>query len=137
MLASVLFLGVLAALTLGPLPRGLLDIVESAVRAMRWFDWMPLRLVEQGANVFLFVPAGFLLCSLRPRWRKGLVWAVCVVASLAIEVVQLALPGREASGLDVVLNATGAAVGISVHKAYARWSGRGQSVEVEQRDGEF
>jgi glycopeptide antibiotics resistance protein len=115
-----MYLGVLAALTLGPLPRRLLDLVESAVRDVRFLDFLPLRAVEQGANVLLFIPAGFLLCLAFPRLSGWSVWGFCIMASVSVEVAQLVLPGREPSLVDVVLNGSGAGLGVLLQATVGR-----------------
>jgi VanZ like family len=66
---------------------------------------------ERLLNVALFLPLGFVGVLLRPRWPVW-VWAlVGLVASLVIEVVQIAMPARDGSGWDVATNTTGALLG--------------------------
>ena len=70
------------------------------------------------ANVLLFLPLGFLFrasaASERGR-RPGTALVLGVVASAAIEAVQVYLPGRFPSLVDVATNALGAWAGARLH----------------------
>ncbi|MGZ0711653.1 VanZ family protein (plasmid) [Coraliomargarita sp. W4R53] len=65
--------------------------------------------IEVPANVLLFVPFGFLMTLLFRRAWIGATAAI--VVSACVELVQTALPGREASMRDVAANALGAMLG--------------------------
>lgn len=65
--------------------------------------------VEVGANVALFAPLGALVTLAIRRIWIGVVAAL--VLSAAAELVQVLLPGRMASGRDVLANVLGAAIG--------------------------
>ena len=75
------------------------------------------------ANIVLFVPFGALIAlSLRLPW-----WAVVALGfavSVAIELVQLALPTRHSTILDVIANTTGAGVGVLLVAALIAWRHR-------------
>ena len=109
-LGSVLVVG-----TLGPSPG---ELFASVTR--EGVDDGTFRAVEVGANLVLFVPVAFLVAAVLPRLPGWAVWALCVAASTAVELVQTALPGRVPSLRDVVLNAAGAAIGVLAHAAVDR-----------------
>jgi VanZ family protein len=89
------------------------------------------------ANVLLFLPLGFLFrasaASERAR-RPGTALVLGVVASAAIEAVQLYLPGRFPSLVDIATNALGAWAGARLHaRVQARLDGelvRGLALEL-------
>jgi hypothetical protein len=69
-------------------------------------------------NILGFIPFGFFLCAyLRSTrcqgWTKSIVWAVLLgaITSLAIELLQVYLPSRDSSLLDVIDNSLGVALG--------------------------
>lgn len=78
---------------------------------------------DVAANVALFVPIGFFLRLARPgprdRWAAGPL-AAGVLASGAIEALQLLLPGRYPSPWDVAANGAGAWIGALLHDRVAR-----------------
>lgn len=63
------------------------------------------------ANIVLFVPFGLLVSLAWPRWSPWLVIGLGCCTSIAIELVQFALPTRFPTVSDVVANTTGAAIG--------------------------
>jgi len=67
------------------------------------------------ANVLLFVPVALLFALTAPRVPGVVVWLVCTATSAAVETAQLILPGRESTVRDVVLNSTGALIGVLLH----------------------
>lgn len=71
-----------------------------------------LGMVNLFGNVAMFVPLGLLL-PLATRWRWPIAAAVCVAASVGIEIVQL-LSGRSADIDDVLLNSLGAVLGAAL-----------------------
>jgi len=76
--------------------------------------WVTLSGLELTANVVMFVPLGLLGVPLvgRDRW-----WWVVVagfVLTCAIELTQLAVPGRVTDIRDVVANTSGAVIGTLV-----------------------
>lgn len=78
------------------------------------------------ANIALFLPCGFLLYAglLRSGYRKWIAAAMAVTlgafVSLAFESAQYFLPGRTSSLLDVLMNASGTALGIALNALCAR-----------------
>lgn len=109
----------LAALTLGASPQAALHGVTDALQGHGLSELTRVE-VERAANVLLFVPAGLLLCYLLPRTSRWLVWLLCVGVSVGVEAVQLVLPDRDATPVDVVTNATGATLGVLLHAVLPR-----------------
>lgn len=118
--ALVAYLAVLAAGTLGSSPAAAFAEGERVVDAVTGLECISRVNVERAANVFLFAPAGLLLCYAMPTVSRWFIWALCLGVSAAIETAQLFLPGREPSLLDISANAIGAAVGVLVHLALTR-----------------
>ena len=77
-------------------------------------------LVDATTNVVLYVPIGLLLTDVVPRLRPPGVWLLCVAASATVEFVQIFVPGRTASLLDVGANALGAAIGVLIAQLVRR-----------------
>lgn len=122
----------LAALTLGASPQPALGWVTDALHQHLGLQELTRTDVERAANVALFVPAGLLLCALLPRTSRWLVWLLCVAVSAGVEAVQLVLPGRYATPVDVVTNAIGAALGVLLHAALARGQRAGRTLPHRQ-----
>jgi glycopeptide antibiotics resistance protein len=117
-LTLVLLLVVVAFLVLGPLP---VDLFRTTVRATRdvvdllGFNGQAIDKldVEKACNVLVAVPVGFLLAKGWPAVDPRLWLVAALVGSFSVEVGQTALlPGRYGTVLDVVLNTTGAAIGL-------------------------
>jgi hypothetical protein len=77
-------------------------------------------------NVLGFVPFGFVLCAYLQHARhlgklQSLLLTVflCGITSLAIELLQVYLPSRESSVLDLIDNILGAALGVALHSGFA------------------
>ncbi len=70
------------------------------------------------ANVFLFIPLGFLLAPLLPKkgFRYNLLYATVLSAgtSLTIETLQIVIQGRFPSFIDLFTNATGGGIGFVI-----------------------
>jgi VanZ family protein len=115
--ALLLYAAALAAITLGTSPEPALQWTTDTLQRLDMLRDVSENAVERGANVLLFVPAGLLLCAALPRTPRALVWTLCVLASAGAELAQLVLPGRQTTVVDVVMNATGAALGILLHTA--------------------
>lgn len=84
--------------------------------------------VDVGANVLLFLPLGFLVrVTMRPSGDVGharTIVAACLT-SAAFETLQLFLPGRFASPVDVMSNTLGAGLGSLLYaRVAARLDGR-------------
>ena len=55
------------------------------------------------------------------RGRLALAWALAVLYAVSDEIHQSFVPGRNAAGLDVAIDGVGAALGLWLHRAVARW----------------
>jgi glycopeptide antibiotics resistance protein len=66
-------------------------------------------IAEIVGNVLLFVPLGAVLCLRNVRFVRSV--GVALVISIAVELVQLLLPGRTTAVDDVLCNTAGAALG--------------------------
>lgn len=72
-----------------------------------------VRVVEVGLNVVLFVPLSLLGAFVLDRWDAHWWLLAGLGGTVLIELVQgMLLPGRSASGSDVVANTAGALVGL-------------------------
>ncbi|RZU34136.1 VanZ family protein [Blastococcus saxobsidens] len=128
----VVYLAVLAAVTLGASPGALFVRGADVARRFDGLGWVSSGDVERAANVLLFAPFGLLLCFALPRVSRLLVWLLCVAVSMSVESAQVFLPGRESTPVDVVTNATGAALGVLAHVVWTWWSRRGRNSEVAE-----
>ena len=114
----ILVLALVGAITLSPAPfadDGWLGAPVVAVRRADVGLWR--QLIGPGefvANLLLFVPVGVVLAFIVGTRRWWLAVALCVVGSIAIELVQGALPGRVSDLRDVVANTLGGALGVLV-----------------------
>lgn len=86
--------------------------IDSVLRDGLGVAWFGSGWIEFAANILLFVPLGLLLTLLVDRVWIGV--AVCVAASVAVELAQFLLPSRQASPRDVIANAIGAGVGAAI-----------------------
>ncbi len=96
-----------------PLRRGLLDLPNAQDRTSAWFFNDFIR------NLAGFLPFGLLLTLLARKERqfpaRSLIVLVTLAGfglSMAIELIQVALPARHSSLTDVVFNAAGAMLGV-------------------------
>jgi glycopeptide antibiotics resistance protein len=109
-------------LTVGPERQRLLDELVAAVERLAGVDRVHETLVEAPANVLLFIPIGFLLPWAFPRMPVLAAWLLCVLASVSVELTQLAfLPDRTPSVIDVATNAAGAGLGALFCAAVGWW----------------
>ncbi|WP_168186204.1 VanZ family protein [Agromyces badenianii] len=76
--------------------------------------------VEFLANIALFVPMGVLLALAFPTLSWWVVLAVGCLATVGIELVQLALPTRYSTLSDIIANTTGTALGLLLLSWWAR-----------------
>lgn len=112
-----------AVLALGPLPVGLLDRTTSVVnQTMVWLGLDPTSVnrldVEEVGNVLLFIPVGALVSLTLVRLAAARVLFLCLAGSTAIEAAQwLLLSSRYPSAYDVLLNTSGAAIGITLARS--------------------
>ena len=79
----------------------------------------PPTVLERLANVALFVPGGALI-ALRTRWRAARIVLLLAAWSAGIELVQLTLATWRTPDVgDVIMNTTGALIGVAVARAWA------------------
>jgi glycopeptide antibiotics resistance protein len=113
--SAVLALFVVVALLVWPtrVDGSLVTVVQALSARFDTGPWSEtIQLARFVANVALFVPLTFLVGLASRRWWLG--FAVGVAASAGSELVQRALPGRDASVDDLIANALGAAIGAVV-----------------------
>ncbi len=105
---------------------------QALARAFGDIQWIPF--VERGrlplwsdmlGNLALFTPFGFTCWRYLEgrRWRVARLLAAALSLSVAVELVQLALPARRTSGTDVVMDALGALLGAGIGRG---WELRGR-----------
>jgi glycopeptide antibiotics resistance protein len=85
----------------------LVSAVYSPVGSGLWMD--AFKVAGFLANVALFVPLALIIGVASRRWWLGVV--VGVGTSVGSELVQVVLPGRNASVEDVIANSLGAGIG--------------------------
>jgi glycopeptide antibiotics resistance protein len=114
---TVLYLGVVGWITLGPQPTGLVHgsgiwQLLALVREHPSLSWITYSLLEFTANVAMFLPVGVLLLLL--MGRRG--WWAAILAggllSVAIEAAQLFIPGRVSDVRDLESNSIGTVLGV-------------------------
>lgn len=115
--ATVLYLGAVAWLTLGPQPVGLVR-AGGVWQLLALFQrhtataWIHYATVEFTANVLMFVPIGLFLLLLVGRRRWWVAILAGVLLSASIEIAQLGLPGRVSDIRDLASNSLGALLGV-------------------------
>lgn len=77
------------------------------------------RLADAARNLALFLPLGASLAW--GRVRPGTALLIGAVLSSLLETAQLALPGRYANPLDVLMNAAGTGLGVALARSAPRW----------------
>ncbi len=125
----LVYLVLLASLTLGASPGEVFKWGAKAAQSVDGLEQVTVAVVERMANVLLFAPAGLLLCAALPGVSRLVVWLLCVAGSVAVEAAQYLLPGRDSTPVDVVTNATGAAIGVLLH-AVLTWFSRRRRADV-------
>jgi glycopeptide antibiotics resistance protein len=85
----------------------LVEAIYSRFGTGAWSE--TIQLARFLANVVLFVPLALIVGLATRRWWLGFV--IGVVTSAGSELVQRALPGRDASLEDLIANSLGAAIG--------------------------
>ena len=118
------YLGVIAWVTLGPVPWRVMspvvgyDVLSPSV----WLSadtWASGRLVEFLANIVLFVPLGALVRWAVPRWGWMFAAFAGAAVSTAVEVLQIGST-RVSDPRDLVANSVGAVLGAVIVAAIAR-----------------
>ena len=93
-------------------PGGVVEVLADVLGG--WGLPSPDRVVEIGLNVLLFVPLSLLGAFVVGRWDGRFWFFTALAATVLIEMVQgLLLPGRSASGSDVLANTSGALLGLA------------------------
>ncbi len=117
-LVTVAYLGVVAGLTLSPMPENGRDsIIWRLVKLFERFPetlWLDFTTVEFLANVAMFVPLGLFLVLLLGRGRWWLAILFGVGLTITIEFVQQFLPSRVSDPRDLVANSIGVTLGVLV-----------------------
>lgn len=113
--ATVAYLAVIVALTIGPAPwrTGPIESDYDVLSLSTWLDpatWRGGVAREFTANILLFVPLGVLLRAAIPRATWVGATVLGAATSFVIEVLQMWTP-RVSDPRDVVANALGALVG--------------------------
>ena len=101
----------------------------------RAIDRFELR--DIAVNLLLYLPLGAVAYLCFARWRSKLLAATAAVAtgaalSLTVEIIQIYVPGRHSSLLDVVCNSAGAAAGAALVAAFRS---RLKSIAAMRRGG--
>lgn len=110
---------ILAAGMLGPSPAALFSRVAIGADHVEGLESITFGAVELAANVLVFVPVALLLAAALPRVSRWWIWAGCVGASCVVELVQVLLPDRHPTIVDVLTNSAGAGVGVLLHAVLA------------------
>ena len=76
-------------------------------------------ILERFLNLFLLVPMTIFLMKIFPKKSPRAIFAVCLLTSLTIELIQLRIPGRVSDPIDVLTNSTGAASTLMYSKKMA------------------
>lgn len=117
-----------------PVGRGLNPLIFTVLHSLSRMgapSWVDYSLMQNLANVLLFLPVGLLITLILPRSRWWLAIVLGCALSGFIELAQLLfLPERHASLVDVATNTTGTVLGCLLALAILRWfdrrPGRGQ-----------
>jgi VanZ family protein len=126
-------LAVYVTLTPDSVDRGVYPFLMRGVLFIQFhgLPWFRYSMIEEAANVALFVPLGMLgilALGLRRWWRVVLTGTAL---SGSVELVQSAfLPGRVASVTDVVANGAGALVGVALCALLAARPRRGGGIRA-------
>ena len=135
---TLLYLGVVAWITLGPQPEvaDKNSIVMQILRIL-WehpaTDWVTYNGVEFSANIAMFLPIGlfFLLLFGRKRWWLAVV--IPFLMTVSIETAQFWIPGRVSDIRDVISNTTGAIVGVLLGLAITAPAARRERAAAARR----
>lgn len=123
--ALAILLPIALLVTLWP-THALLRLKPVTVRGLTWLhdrgvvEWLTWVRLEVLANVAMLVPVAAALALALGARRWPWVLGACVAASVGVELVQLQMPGRVASPLDVAANGVGAALGCALGVAIER-----------------
>lgn len=91
---------------------GFVDALVQRGREQGWLPaWFTYAVLEWVSNVIMFLPFGFLLFLLLPKNLRSLVLLCGFLTTCGIEFVQLLMPERTSSWLDIVANTCGTVFG--------------------------
>ena len=65
--------------------------------------------LERFLNLFLLVPMAIFMLKIYPKKSPKTIFAICLLTSLVIELVQIRIPGRVSDPVDLVINSAGVA----------------------------
>lgn len=130
---TVIYMGIVAFMTLWPVhiddnaAGGFLHDLIDKGHLKGWLPgWFTYNLVEWLSNVVMFMPGGFLLCLLLKSPARFWVPLAGMCTSVGIETIQLFMPERTSSLLDILANSLGAfggwLLGILVLLFWKKWS---------------
>jgi len=100
-------------------------VLEKRFLSLSWWDFKPNKsfLIDFIINLLGFIPLGVALYALFIQsggifQKKAILLSVvlCFLISLCIEIAQAWMPSRSSQGLDLMLNTTGAFIGIILYK---------------------
>lgn len=114
---TAVYLGVVAWITLGPQPVGLVRTAGvfrllALLRRHAATEWITYPTVEFAANALMFLPIGLFLLLLFGRRLWWFAVIMGVLLSGAIEFAQLYIPGRVSDVRDLASNGLGALLGV-------------------------
>ncbi|MGN6325448.1 VanZ family protein [Pseudolysinimonas sp.] len=114
---TVLYLGGVAWMTLGPQPTGVVHAAGiwqllGILREHPSLAWIRYSDIEFAANVAMFAPLGLFLLLLLGRRRWWIALLAGPLLSLGIETAQLFIPGRVSDVRDLVSNSIGTVLGL-------------------------
>jgi glycopeptide antibiotics resistance protein len=114
---TVVYLGIVAWVTLGPQPfdehnGGWIYRMLDVFQAHNVTSWITYDRLEFLSNVGMFVPIGLFFLLLLGRRFWWLAILIGCALTVGIETAQLFIPGRVSDVRDVISNSTGAFVGV-------------------------
>jgi glycopeptide antibiotics resistance protein len=129
--ATLVYLAVIAGLTLGPQPTNgvtqrisLLIVADVDRFVASGFTYADL---EFCSNIALFAPIGLLLVLLFGRRRWWVAVLVCVAMTVFIESAQAFIPSRVSDPRDLLANSIGALMGVLIALPFAGRSRRARA----------
>jgi glycopeptide antibiotics resistance protein len=135
---TVVYLGLVAMITLGPRPfdgrtESLVYRIVDVLARWETTAWITYERLEFGANVAMFVPIGVFFLLLLGRRRWWLAVLIAATLTVAIETAQLTIPGRVSDPRDLLANTSGAVAGVVVGLVLTAGSGRRTRASARRR----
>lgn len=127
-IAAVYAVGVAAVVFVpGPVDAGM-GYLFGALRDV--VPWATQHRVQVAANVLLFIPAGFFLCTMLPSHARHGALPAIIVAAVTVETIQAELlPARDGDIHDIIANVTGGSIGVVLAAAISVAQRRRQEKE--------